>query len=144
MAKTKVKISYWSTIVVILSLVLFFFALPHTLEDFATGEPARAGVPDHVLAYVIAGIFALQGLGLFWIARQMHRGYVIHAFLGLFWPIAAGVAQLPTILSGITYRSGAISIFYVVGMLLIGALLLISSIFALRVNQSSSSTQLRL
>ena len=134
MAKTKVKISHWSTIVVILSLLLFFFALPHTLEDFATGEPAKAGVPAHVLAYVIAGLFALQGLGLFWIARQMHRGYVIHAFLGLFWPIAAGAAQLPNILSGAPYRAGFMSAFYVGGMILIGALLLISSILALRVH----------
>ena len=134
MAKTKVKISYWSTIVVILSLLLFFFALPHTLEDFATGEPAKAGVPAYVLAYVIAGLFALQGLGLFWIARQMHRGYVIHAFLGLFWPIAAGAAQLPNILSGAPYRAGFISLFYVGGMILIGVLLLISSILALRVH----------
>ncbi len=144
MAKTKVKTTYWSTLVVILSLLLFFFALPHTLEDFASGEPAKAGVPEFVLAYVIAGIFALQGLGLFWIARQMHRGYIIHAFLGLFWPIAAGIAQLPAILSGTPYRAGAISIFYVGGMLLVGVLLLTSSVLALRVNQSSSSTQLRL
>jgi hypothetical protein len=136
MAKTKVKISYWSTIVVILSLLLFFFALPHTLEDFATGEPAKAGISVYVLAYVIAGMFALQGLGLFWIARQMHRGYVIHAFLGIFWPISAGVTQLPAILSGVPYREGFISVFYVGGMLLIGVLLLITSILALRVEQS--------
>jgi len=136
MAKTKVKISYWSTVVVILSLLLFFFALPHTLEDFATGEPAKAGVSEIFLAYFIAGIFALQGLGLFWIARQMHRGYIIHAFLGLFWPIAAGTAQLPTILSGVPYRTGAISVAYVGGMLLVGVLLLISSILALRADPS--------
>ncbi len=43
-------------------------------------------VPVFVLAYVIAGIFALQGLGLFWLGRQLRRGYVNHAFLGLFWP----------------------------------------------------------
>ena len=136
MAKTRVKISLWGTLVVVLSLLLFFFALPHTLEDFATGEPAKAGAPVFALTYVIAGMFALQALGLFWIGRQMHRGYIIHAFLGLFWPIAAGAAQLPTILSGVPYRAGFISVFYVGGMILIGVLLLISSILALRVNQS--------
>ena len=136
MAKTKLEISHWSTIVVLLSLLLFFFALPHTLEDFATGEPAKAGVSTFVLAYVIAGMFALQGLGLFWIARQMHRGYVLHAFLGIFWPISAGVTQLPAILSGVPYRSGFMSVFYVGGMLLIGVLLLMTSILALRVNPS--------
>lgn len=131
MAKTKVKISHWGTGVVILSLLMFFFALPHTLEDFATGEPAKAGVPAHLLAYVIAGLFALQGAGLFWIGRRMHRGYVIHLFLGLFWPIAAGVAQLPKILSQPTYRAGFISVFYVGGMIVIGLLLFIASILAL-------------
>jgi hypothetical protein len=136
MTKSKVKISLWGTLVVVLSLLLFFFALPHTLEDFATGEPAKAGVPAFALAYVIAGMFTLQALGLFWIGRQMHRGYIIHAFLGLFWPIAAGAAQLPTILTGVPYRAGFISVFFVGGMISIGVLLLISSIQALRVNQS--------
>lgn len=136
LAKSKLKISHWSTIVVLLSLLLFFFALPHTLEDFATGEPAKAGIPTYVLAYVIAGMFALQGLGLLWIARQMHRGYILHAFLGIFWPISAGVTQLPAILSGAPYRAGFISIFNVGGMLLIGVLLFLTSILALRVNQS--------
>jgi hypothetical protein len=136
MAKTKVKISLWGTAVVILSLSLFFFALPHTLEDFASGEPAKAGVPAFLLAYVIAGLFALQGMALFWIGRQMHRGYVIHALLGLFWPLAAGAAQLPAMLSPGTYRAGFISVFYVGGMIVIGILLFIVSLLALRANRS--------
>lgn len=136
MAKTKVRISHWGTGVVILSLLLFFFALPHTLEDFATGEPAKAGVPVFALSYVIAGMFALQGLALFWVGRRMHRGYAIHAFLGLFWPIAAGTAQLPTILSESPYRAGFISVFYVGGMIVIGVLLFTVSILALRAGRS--------
>ena len=136
MAKTKVKTSHWSTVVVVLSLLLFFFALPHTLEDFATGEPAKVGAPVAVLSYVIAGMFALQALGLFWIGRQMRRGYIIHAFLGLFWPIAAGSVQLPTIFSGVPYRAGFISVFYIGGMIVIGISLLLSSILVLRANRS--------
>jgi len=136
MAIKKVKISIWSSGVVILSLLLFFFALPHTLEDFLTGEPAKAGVSVVLLSYVIAGIFALQGLGLFWLGRRLHRAYFIHIFLGLFWPIAAGAAQLPAILSGDLYRSGFISIFFVGGMIVIGILLLITSILALRADRS--------
>ena len=136
MAKTKVKISLWGTGVVILSLLLFFFTVPHTLEDFATGEPARAGAPAFLLAYVIAGMFALQGLGLFWIGRQMHRGYILHALLGLFWPVAAGAAQLPSILSQATYRAGFISVFYVGGMIVTGILLFFVSILALRASRS--------
>ena len=137
MAAHKVKISLWSTGVVVLSLLLFFFALPHTLEDFATGEPAKQGVPVFVLAYVIAGMFALQALGLFWIGRQLRRGYIVHAILGLFWPLAAGAAQLPKILSqGLAYRAGFISVFYVGGMIVIGILLFITSLMILRADRS--------
>ena len=135
MATSRVKISLWGTGVVILSLALFFFTMPHTLEDFAGGEPAKAGVPAFLLAYVIAGLFALQGLALFWIGRQMRRGYVIHALLGLLWPAAAGSAQLPAILSPGVYRAGFISVFYVGGMIVIGILLFIVSLLALRANR---------
>lgn len=136
MAKAKLRISRWSTGVVILSLLLFFFTIPHTLEDFATGEPAKAGIPAPVISYVISGMFALQALALFWTGRQMRRSYVIHAIIGLFWPIAAGAAQLPTILSGNPYRAGFISVFYVGGMIVIGFLLLIVSMLALRAGHS--------
>ena len=130
----------WGRLVVILSILLIFFALPHTLEDFATGEPARQGAPVFILAYVIAGMFALQGLGLFWIGRQMNRGYFVHVFLGFFWPIASGAAQLPTILSqGITYRAGFISLFYVGGMIVIGLLLLITSLLELKTRLRTSA-----
>ena len=140
MTNSKLKISSWSNGVVILSLLLVFFALPHTLEDFATGEPAKAGVSAYVLAYVIAGMFALQGAGLFWIGRQMRPGYIVHAFVGLFWPIAAGSAQLPKILSqGLTYRAGFISLFYVIGMIAIGISLFIFSILILRTGKGARS-----
>jgi hypothetical protein len=66
MSETKTKLSVWKGRVVILSLLLFFFAIPHTLEDFALGEPAKNGVPAEVLSFVVAGMFALQGLALFW------------------------------------------------------------------------------
>jgi len=137
MAASKINSSPWDKRVVVLSLTLIFFALPHTLEDFATGEPTKAGAPIFVLAYVIAGMFALQGLGLFWVGRRMRRGTGIHALLGLFWPITAGAAQLPKILSqGITYRDGLISVFFVGGMIVIGILLFIVSVLALRAGRS--------
>lgn len=60
MTTDDLKLSNWGRGVFVLSLLLIFFALPHTLEDFATGEPAKAGAPEFVLAYVISGMFALQ------------------------------------------------------------------------------------
>lgn len=117
---------------VALSLVLFFFAIPHTLEDFALGEPAKHGVPVQMLALLVAGLFALQGLALFWAGQGDRRSYFIHAGLGLVWPLAAGMAQLPVILASSSYRAGFISVLYVAGMIVIGILLFLASLQALR------------
>jgi hypothetical protein len=46
--------------VVILSILLLFFSVPHTLEDFATGEPGNAGIPAPVLSFVVSTVLALQ------------------------------------------------------------------------------------
>jgi hypothetical protein len=132
MLETKRKTSLWTVSVVILSLLLLFFAVPHTLEDFALGEPAKNGVSAQVLALVVAGLFALQGLALFWAGQRDRRSYFIHAGLGLLWPLAAGVAQLPVIFTASNYRSGVVSILYVVGMIVTGALLFLVSLQALR------------
>jgi hypothetical protein len=118
--------------VVFLSVLLLFFVIPHTLEDFATGEPAKAGIPAPLLALVISAIIAMQALGLFWLGQERRSGLVVQVGVGLFWPLAAGMAQLPTILGGYPYRSGAISILYVGGMIVVGILLCISSIISLR------------
>ena len=135
MPKTNKKLSAWTARVVTLSLSLFFFAVPHTLEDFALGEPAKNGVPAPVLAFVVAGLLALQGLALFWAGQQDRRSYFVNAGLGVFWPLAAGIAQLPVILASDNYRSGFISVAYVAGMIVIGVLLLLSSIQALKASR---------
>ena len=129
---TNKKINPWRTRVVVLSQLLFFVTVPHTLEDFVLGEPASHQVPVTVLAGVVAGLFALQGLGLFLVGGDQRSGYAIHLGLGLLWPLAAGSAQLPTILAGPVYRSGFISLFYVFGMMTLGILLFLGSFLSLR------------
>lgn len=133
--ETKRKLSVWAICVVILSLLLFFVAIPHTLEDFALGEPAKNGVPAPILALVVSGLLALQGLALFWSGRQDRRSYFIHAGLGILWPLAAGVAQVPVILTSSSYRSGFISVLYVAGMIVVGILLFLSSLQALKTDR---------
>ena len=125
--------------VVILSILLLFFSVPHTLEDFATGEPGRAGIPAPVLSLVVATVLALQALGLYWLGQKQRRGFSVHVGVGLFWPVASGVAQLPTILSGVPYRSGFISVLYVGGILVIGILLLVFSLAALLQTRASGT-----
>ena len=123
--------------VVILSILLFFVSVPHTLEDFGTGEPAKAGIPAPVLSLVVSTVLALQAVGLYWLGQHQRRGLFAHLAVGLFWPVASGVAQGPAILSGAPYRSGFISVFYVGGILVIGVLLLVFSLLALRSAQTS-------
>jgi hypothetical protein len=131
-SQTKGKVPVWMMRMVILSLLLFFFSIPHTLEDFALGQPAKSGVPAPLLAFLIAVLVTLQGLGLFWAGRQERRSIFVHAGLGLAWALAAGFEQLPVILTTDSYRSGFISILYVAGMILIGILLFLVSLQALR------------
>ncbi len=123
--------SKWRQRVVFLSLLLLFFTIPHTLEDFATGEPAEAGIPAPLLSLVVSVVFFLQAVGLFWLGQGRRWGIYVHVGVGLFWPIASGFAQLPTILNETPYRSGAISLFYVGGMIVVGILLFLSSVISL-------------
>lgn len=132
MTTTNDRSAKWRQGVIVLSVLLFFFTVPHTLEDFATGEPGKAGAPVAVLSLVIAALLALQAVGLFWLGQKQRRGLFVHVGLGLFWPIAAGGTQLATILSTPVYRTGALSVLYVVGMMVVGALLCIFAIGALR------------
>jgi len=125
----------WMKRVTLLSLLLFFFTVPHTLEDFSTGQPAEAGIPAPILALVISIILSLQAIGLFWIGQGRRQGLFVQAGIGLFWPVASGVAQLPVILSGSPYRSGVVSLLYVFGMIVVGLSLFTCAVISLRVGE---------
>ena len=135
MIRTNDKLGKWMRRVVLLSLLLFFFTVPHTLEDFAIGQPAEAGIPAPVLALVISIIFSLQAIGLFWMGQGRRQGLFVHAGIGLFWPVASGFAQLPVILSGAPYRSGIVSLIYVFGMIVVGLLLLTCAVISLKTGE---------
>ena len=135
MIRTNDKLGKWMRRVVLLSLLLFFFTVPHTLEDFAIGQPAEAGIPASVLALVISIIFSLQAIGLFWMGQGRRQGLFVQAGVGLFWPVASGVAQLPVILSGAPYRSGIVSLIYVFGMIVVGLLLLTCAVISLKAGE---------
>ena len=122
-------------IVVVLSLLLVLMVIPHTLEDFALGEPAKNDVPVLPLQAVVAGLIAFQALGLYYIGGGRRRGYIMQMVVGLIWPLLAGIAQLPAILSGEPYRAGFISIFFVISMLGMGALLFVTSLRGLLVTR---------
>ena len=120
-------------IVVVLSLLLMLMVIPHILEDFAVGEPAKNDVPVLLLQVVVACLIAVQALGLYYLGGNHRRGYFIQMGLGLIWPLLAGIAQLPAILSTHTYRSGFISVFLVIGIIVMGVLLFLACLRGLRV-----------
>lgn len=127
------KVLRCKRIVVALSFLLMFMVIPHILEDFALGEPAKNGVPEMILMGVVAGLIAVQALGLYLLGGNHRRGYFIQMGVGFIWPVLAGSAQLPAILSGQIYRSGFISIFFVIGMIVFGSLLFLGSLRGLRI-----------
>ena len=45
MSETKPNLSMWTASVVILSLLLIFFTIPHTLEDFCPGRTRQKRSP---------------------------------------------------------------------------------------------------
>ena len=115
-----------------LSLLMFFFIIPHILEDFALGEPAKAGISAPLLSLVISGMIFLQALALYWLGQARRQGHMANIVVGLFWAVNAGAAQLPVIFTGAPFRSGAISVLYVLGLVIVDLLLGISSGLALR------------
>lgn len=64
----------WRQAVVTLSFLLFFFSIPHLLEDFAYGGPAEAGMSGTALSLVAATAVFVQALGLYWIGQGQRRG----------------------------------------------------------------------
>lgn len=124
------NLTRWTQRAAALSILLIFFIIPHSLEDFTLGEPAKAGIPMFTLAFLVAGLVAIQGLALYWTGQRKTSGYAIHAVLGLFWPVFAGSAQLPVILQPGPYRSGGISEFLIFGIIVVGLLLFYASIRA--------------
>ena len=126
------KAQRYKQIVVVLSLLLLLMVIPHTLEDFSVGEPAKNNVPILILQVVVASLISIQALGLYLLGNNHRSGYFIQIGVGLIWPVLAGVAQLPSILSNQPYRSGFISVFFVFGMIFMGILLLLASFQELR------------
>ena len=122
-------------VVAVFSLLLMLMVIPHTLEDFALGEPTKNGIPSLILLGVVAGLIAIQALGLYYIGGNHRRGYFIQMGVGLIWPLLAGSAQLPAILSTHPYRDGFTSTFFVIGMIVLGVLLFLASIRGLWVTR---------
>jgi regulator of protease activity HflC (stomatin/prohibitin superfamily) len=70
-----------------IAIVLVVVSLPHAIEDFAFGEPARVGVAPIIALCALLVAYAVQGLGA-WLAlrenpwRAIYRGHRIRMVCG--------------------------------------------------------------
>ena len=122
----------WSNFVVGVGLVLVFFSAPHLIDDFLYGIPKEFGLTNQQ-TQVLAGIFHVQLIVFFVLAaRERKAGYHGTLFWGIFLALAGILKHLPEILKPKPYWSGLFSEALIIGMVIAGIALSITSILALR------------
>lgn len=115
-----------------LSILTFLFTVPHTAEDFLHGEPARLGLSNSSMAFVLAVAYAVQALAVALSARQKPAGHRLHLCVGLVWCLGAAVIHLPEVLAPGPYREGLASHAVLFGVMLSTVALSVASFLALR------------
>ena len=103
--------------VIALSLLSLPFIVPHVVEDFAEELTRRAGLSTASASFLLGGYLALQSLGLVLIALGKRSGFVLSFWIGLIWVAGAVLDHGPALLRG-GFRSGALSVLWVVGLVL--------------------------
>jgi len=93
------------------------FIVPHVVEDFAEGLAQRVGLATDAGAFLLGGYLALQGWGLVLVGQGRRVGWVITFWVSLVWTLGAVVDHGPVVVAG-GFRSGAVSVLWVVGLVL--------------------------
>jgi hypothetical protein len=126
------KKSKWSNLVISVGLVLVFFSAPHLIDDFLYDIPEEFGLTNQQ-AQILAGIFHVQLIVFFvLVARERKAGYYGTLFWGVFLALAGILKHLPEILKPEPYWSGVFSEALIIGIIIVGIILAITSILALR------------
>jgi hypothetical protein len=113
-------------------LILVFFSAPHLIDDFLFDIPAEFGLTNPQ-TQVLAGIFHVQLMGFFVLAaRGRQVGYYGTLFWGLFLALAGTLKHLPEIVKPEPYWSGIFSETLILGMIVAGIALAITSWLAIR------------
>jgi len=115
-----------------MSILTFFFTVPHAAEDFLHGEPARLGLSNSSMAFVLAVAYAVQALAVALSACQKPAGHWLHLAVGLVWGLGAAVIHLPEVLAPGPYREGLASHALLFALMLSTAALSVASFLALR------------
>jgi hypothetical protein len=122
----------WSNLVIGVGLVLVLFSAPHLIDDFLYGIPEEFGLTNQQ-TQILAGIFHVQLIVFFVLAaRKLKAGYYGLIFWGIFLALAGILKHLPKILKPEPYWSGPFSETLIIGMIISGIVLAITSIIAIR------------
>lgn len=110
----------WSNRVVAVSSIFAGFGAAHLIDDFLYGVPAEFNLTNPptqflALAFFIAltGLIALAARG----SRASYQGLIT---IGLLLALADTLKHIPEIVGSVSYRSGAASIFFAIGLIVSG------------------------
>jgi len=122
----------WSNRVVAVSSIFAGFGAAHLIDDFLYGVPAEFNLTNPptqflALAFFIAltGLIALAARG----SRASYQGLIT---IGLLLALADTLKHVPEIVGSVSYRSGAASIFFSIGLIVSGLATAAVAWFALR------------
>ena len=116
---------------IIVSLASLPFIVPHVVEDFAEGIASRIGLSTGALAFLLGGYLAAQALGLVLLAERRRAGWIVTLVIGLIWVTGAVVDHGSAVLSS-HFRSGALSVLWVVGLVVTQTMALVLASLGLR------------
>lgn len=103
--------------------MLLVVSIPHAMEDFTFGEPARVGVPASVALTALLAAYIAQLFGAWLALRGDAWGGRIVAVMGIVWVVGAILIHGPEIRAlGVSWRFGIPSIGGVALIVVAGAL----------------------
>jgi hypothetical protein len=122
----------WSNRVIVVSSIFAGFGVAHLIDDFLFGVPAEFNLsnpPTQFLAFAffvaLTGLIALAARG----TRASYQGLIT---IGLLLALADTLKHLPDIIGSVTFRSGAASIIFSVGLIISGLVMAAIAWLALR------------
>ncbi|GAC1385981.1 MAG: hypothetical protein NVS4B8_10980 [Herpetosiphon sp.] len=121
----------WSRTVVCIGMISLLATIPHVLEDFVAGIPARFGFSVLAAGSLLGVAYVVHVGGILLTDRSSHWGYGINLVVGLGWLLGALLDHLPDVLSSAPYRAGLPSRALEVAIMLLGAALALASGLAL-------------
>lgn len=129
-----------TVLVIECSLLLLWVSIAHSLEDFVYGIPARFGLSVAIAALFLGAGYVVQVIGILLAAKEQRLGYALTFVTGATWAIAAALDHLSEVLTIWPYREGFISKTLEVGIMVVGAVLVIVSLRALVVSSHPHQT----